>query len=180
MSVYNPCGSFEDYDGTSVCDVFTGGNRHMILVREGISVDLTSESEVQAAIDAGNAGLFTNLSISINDPDAVLVDSTVACRPQSVLTYNRTADVVDGKVTPQNVESWAALNGANGFFAGQVAIYSCSHNRQHVIVSSVQVRGGYTNPQSDEESQQFNLQLVWKAKDDPYIESANPIFQNIG
>lgn len=181
MSVYNQCGSFEDYQGDSSCEVFTGGNRHMIVVREGITVDLTSEAEVEAAIAAGNAGLFTNLLIDQPDPEPVLVDSTIACQPQSTLTYNRTLNITDGKVTPQNVETWASLNSANGFVAGQVAYYSCSHNRQHVIVGSIVLRGGYVNPGSDEASQQFNLQMLWKAKDDPYIDATpNPIFIGIG
>jgi hypothetical protein len=171
------CGNFDEYDEAGACTTFTGGNNAMILVRKGTSVDPESESSVQAAIDAGNAGILKNIKASINEPAAIRADSTIGCAPQVVLNYNRSATIVDGKVTEQNVEFWNGINSANGFVAGMAIIYSCAHNRQHVVDANIVVLGGYVNPLSDEESQQFNITLEWKSKVDPSIDTVpNPLF----
>jgi len=172
------CGDFELYDEEGSCDTFTGGNNAIILVRRGVTVDPEDEASVQAAIDAGNAGIMKNVKIGWADPAPVRADSTIGCAPQVVLNYNRVLQLTDGKVTEQNVQYYGGINSANGFYAGMAIVYSCAHNRQHVINATIAVLGGYVNPQSDEESQQFNITLEWKSKVDPEIQAPNPIFAN--
>jgi hypothetical protein len=172
------CGNFDEYDEAGSCDTFTGGNNAIILVRRGVTVDPEDQESIQTAIDEGNAGIIRNVKGSINEPAAIRADSTIGCAPQVVTNYNRSATLIDGKVTEQNVEFWDGVNSANGFYAGMLIMYSCAHNRQHVVNATIAVLGGYVNPLSDEESQQFNMTFEWKSKVNPAITPANPIFTN--
>lgn len=170
------CSEFVEYDEVVECIEYTGGNSQMILVNQGVTIDPEDEASVQAAIDAGDAALIPNVSVGINDPEAIRIDSRIACQPQAVINYNRSAVITDGKVTDQNILFWNSNNASTGRRFGMAIIYSCSHNEQMVISAPILAIGGYINPQSDEEGQQFNLTLEWKYPSDPLKTAANPLF----
>lgn len=170
------CSEFVEYDEVVECIEYTGGNSQLILVNQGVTIDPEDEASVQAAIDAGDALLIPNISGGINDPEAIRIDSRISCQPQAVINYNRSATITDGKATPQNILSWNNMNASSGRRFGMAILYSCAHNEQTVITAPILVIGGLTNPQSDEEGQQFNLTLEWKFPFDPPKTAANPLF----
>jgi len=177
MSSIQSCGEFLDYDESNVCTEYTGGNDAMILVKQGVTInDTTNQTDVQNAIDAGNAKLISGIKVSIEAPEPVRVDNSRACSPQAVLTYNRTAQIIDGKANATNIDFWNAVDASQGAVWGMAIVHSCAHAEQLIISGNILVLGGLINPLSDEESQQIERSLEWKSKSDPQKETENPIF----
>lgn len=170
------CSDIEAYPEADACVNYVGGMSSAVVVKAGVEVDTQSESEVQNAIDAGDAALIENVIIGLPEPSAVTQAPTIACETDNVVTYDRTVTMRDGKVIAATNSFYDALNNTSGFRAGQVIVYQCAENRQLVIDATVKFQGGLTVPESDTEYQVFNFTGNWRSKFDPDIEAVNPIF----
>lgn len=182
MSSIIDCCAFGDYEETNACAEYTGGNDALILIKKGVDIgDTTDEAAVQAVIDAGNAKKISGLKISINRPEAVRQDSSRACTPQTVTVYNASATIMDGKATASNIDFWSSVDASTGCIWGMAIIHSCSGGEQFVATGNILIigGGGLQSPLSDEEVQDIELTMEWKAKTYPISkEAANPIFNS--
>src|SRR5690554_1962237 len=136
MSSLN-CFDFGEYDEDS-CIEYKGGNDALILVKKGVEIgDTTSQEDIQAAIDAGNAFIFRNILLGFEPPEDVEGSQTRACTPPSTLTKNRTLTIQDYKANAVNIQAWDLIDSVNGGLFGMGIVHSCSHNEQAVFTGNI-------------------------------------------
>lgn len=174
---YHDCFSFEDYEGAIGCDSFVGGNKDLLLIKLGITLDTTNQSAVQAAIDAGNAFLFSNLRIGLEGASGQTAESPIANMPDRNINYERSATIRDLKVTPLNVVAWNSILDSTGAIFGAAVIHNDTQARQWKINGYITIGGDQLIiPEAVEEVQEINLTMSWKEKTMPVFETLNPIF----
>lgn len=170
------CGYSVPYPEESICGVYQGGNKHMILVKPGVDVDTEDQASVQAAIDAGNARIVKRVAINIAAPSAVEATQQIACETPGTVTYNRTMEVTDPKTSAEHIDFWNAADAANGTSWAIAIVYNCAQNTQLVIENTVKFQGGLQSPGTDEEEEFFLYTGAWKSPTNPEKQAANPIF----
>ena len=175
--MYEECGYSIPYPEESICGVYQGGNKHMILIKPGVEVDVQNQSEMADAITAGNARIVKRVSISMGVPAPVESTQQIACETPGTVTYNRTIAVIDPKTSAEHIDIWNAADAANGTSWGTVVIYNCAQDTQLVIDAIVKFQGGLNSPGTDEEEEFFEYTGAWKSPYTPDKFAANPIFK---
>lgn len=162
------CQEWQEYD-YSGCAKYLGGVRHLVLVKCGTTLDPSDGTAIAAAVAAGNAKVIKDILLDFGAPSPVKVDSLVAGVPQIVATYDRTATLVDRKVSADNVTFYDSINSSNGYTVGGAILYEVSEDRVSVIEAPITLEGGRILPASDGEPQRFEFTMNWRAKNDPAI-----------
>jgi hypothetical protein len=164
------CGEdWEDYVPLA-CTSFNGGASAILLLRCGITLtDPSDETEIQTLIDDGDAKLLTGLRIDIPAGSAVTADTFVACQTEATVTYDRTINVADRNVTPENVIFYNSIDSANGFNIGGALVYECDADRVSYVDAVLKKSGGRIMPAGNNELQRFEYVLAFRSKDDPLI-----------
>lgn len=133
-------------------------------------LDPSDPLQVQAEIDAGRARLVKNVKISMAAPSPIKVPSQIGGRLDKLVNYDRTATLIDGNISPENVEFYAPL--LTGLPLGGMLIYEKGTEQSDVqyvtfIDSVVNLEGGRVLPETDTEFQRFEIKILWRRKEEP-------------
>lgn len=176
---YSLCtNSLEDYANPDCEENFGGGIRSMIVFQTQLPADPSSQADVQALIDSGDAKLLTSLKVGVSEPSPVENTSMRSCSPPSVTTYERELTLIDANVVPGNVDFYNSLNASTGFEAAGVMLWHCDADRISFVDKPINFKGGLLIPDDNNaEPQHFSFTGAWKDKGDPQIyESPAGIF----
>lgn len=157
------CSDIGIYDPGNSCSTYKGGNNKLLLVKCGVDIDLSSGSEINSAITAGEAVLIENLKIDWGAPSAVTVPSYVGCVPDVVSTYDHTINITDRNVIPGSIDFWNSAGSATGVTFGAALIWNCSENRVFEVDAQIQIQGGVVNPDQKTDLQRFELTATYQS-----------------
>src|SRR3990170_4787181 len=80
-----------------------GGIKDLIILECNHQLtDPSDANAVAAEINAGRATLVKNLKIGIAAPNPIEAEPQISCSTSKVVTYDRTANMVDGNVNSNN------------------------------------------------------------------------------
>lgn len=155
------------------CGVYRqSGSKDLIIFECGVTIsDPTDGTEINALITANQAELIRNIKFGMEAPSPVEIDPLVACAPQSVANYDRTASFTDPNVNASNITFYNSINASNGRSFSYVMFKECAPETPmvYLIDAEVVVKGGLVFPDTDSEFQRFEMQMAWKHKGDPAI-----------
>jgi hypothetical protein len=149
------------------CDYERTGAGDAVIVLEcghGIT-DPSNATEVQDAINAGKATVINGVRAFYDRASATLVDSNIPNRPQKVSRYERTGTLRDANVNEPNIAFYNLL--ATGrTFGGLIVKESGNDDDQKVrFINEVVTFNGSDNlPESDTEFQNFEVQFLWRTR----------------
>ena len=147
-----------------------GGIRDAVILQCNHQLtDPSNGTAVQAEIDAGRATLVKNLKIGIDAPSPIEAEPQIACSTAKVVTYDRTANWVDGNVNNTNVDFYNNLLG--GQSKGGVILHECGADEVTWIDDEIRFVGGRIVPNNDTEYQRFEATVKWRSKTEPGIYS---------
>lgn len=150
-----------------------GGIRELILLScdHGIT-DPSSAAEINTALAANNAVLFTQMMVGMDTPSPITGENLVSCNTESVVNYDRQITIVDGNVNDTEIAAWNTMNASTGKVLGGIILWDgCGNDTGKVfwIDDAVQVEGGMMIPNNDDANQKFDLTGKWRSKGDPRI-----------
>ena len=159
------CADLDPYPGAADCTTYKGGASQMVLFKCGLSVDVSNGTAVQAAIDAGDAILYTNLTIAWEPPSPLTTPSLVACVPDVVANYDHVINVTDRNVVKGSVDHYNSVSSSTGFTFGAALIYECDADRTSWIDSApITIEGGRQMPGQNDALQSFVLQMKFRSE----------------
>lgn len=162
---YN-CDTLPSYNSTLAGCTLTrsGGSSNVVFLGcdHGIT-DFTDGTQINDAIDAGNAWLVQNVKIGHAKGSPNTVDPVTSCGTQRVLNNTYTFTLFDAKVNEENADFWNTVT-AGYIFEG--AIFSvCTTTGQTDIAlvteSQVSVSGSLVNPDVKTDNIRFELDGTW-------------------
>lgn len=158
------CADLEPYPEAADCATYKGGANQIVLLKCGLDTDITNGTAVQAAIDAGDAILYTNVKINYEAPSPVTSPSYVACVRDLVAAYDWSITFIDRNVTPGSVDHYNSVNSATGFTFGAALIWECAEERVSYIDSApITLQGGRLMPDQNDDLQRFEHQLIFRS-----------------
>ena len=155
----------------------TGAGDAMLVLACGHGItDPSDAAEVQAAIDAGTATLIKNVRVFYDRASPTLVDSNIPNRPQKVSRYERTATLRDANVNEANIAFYNLL--ATGRTFGGIIIKESGNDDEQKVrwINEVVTFNGSDNlPESDTEFQNFEIQMLWRTRNN----NVNPAMYDV-
>lgn len=151
------------------CEAFVnGGMPNAILLECGHTItDPSNATQITANINSGHAKLIKNISIDLPLRSAIKADNPVACKPQRVLNYDNTANLVDPNVNSNNIEFYEGVFGGRTF-AGMI-LHECDADKVSWVDASMTVEGGLIKPKTNTEAQVFQGTASWRTKSIPTL-----------
>lgn len=166
MPTYN-CASYncDDALGSHVlndCGVGTMGGYKNCILLECVNeiTDPSDATEVQDAIDAGEAHLIKDVKLSIPAASPVKVDSQVANAPQIVTKYEFAGTMVDGNVNTSNRTFYNNLLDGRSF--GGIILHNADEGKVYWFDAEVRFEGSLIMPDNDGESERFETTFNYK------------------
>lgn len=154
-----------------VCDEFAlGGGTQVILFDCGAEPsDPTDGDEIQAAIDSGSATKLTsNIKFTLPEASPITVDPVSGCSTEKTINYDRTMEMTDYNVTPENVDFYNSLLSKR---FGAILFLECEAQRTTFISPSggIETQANRNFPELNSEIQSFSVLFSWRQKTMPTI-----------
>lgn len=148
------------------CGVFLkGGISDFILLNCDHEItDPSDDIQIQAELDAGRATLVSGVRIGLDAPSANTIDSLIACAPDPVLNYDRTATIVDGSVC-ENIDFLNDLS--DGRLFGGIIFRLCDECKVLWVDAAVSFAGGVIVPDNNTEAVRYEGTVSWKDTRNP-------------
>jgi hypothetical protein len=151
-------------------DFALGGGTEMILFDCGAEpADPTDGSDIQAKLDAGTAiKIAGNIKFTLPEASPITVDPVSGCSTEETINYDRTLEMVDSNVTPDNVDFYNLLLSKR---FGAILFLECDALR----TTFISPKGGITTqanrlfPELNTELQTFAVNFAWRSKTMPTI-----------
>lgn len=128
----------------------------------------SSASEINAKIASEDIVIISNIKGGFDDPSAISQDSITSCSSAITINYNRSVTLFDYKVSPENTTFY---NEAKARQWGGFIIWECETDGLDPVVSYVDeqitLESFRVNPNTNEQSQYYNVKLSYKSYDDP-------------
>ena len=158
---YN-CSDLEAYDPGDSCATYNGGVQKVILYKCGLDTDWTNGTEVQAAINAGDAVLLENVKINWDAPSAETSSSYVACVTDTPSIYNHSVTFIDRNVQSASITFYNSANAATGYTLGGALFWECDAERVTQADYPMLLTGGRVMPDQNTDRQRFEHTLTWR------------------
>ena len=124
------CADLDPYPEADSCQTYKGGVNQLVLLKCGLSLDITNGTAVLPAIEAGDAIKYTNVKINWDAPTPVTAPSYVGCIKEVVAAYDWSIPFIDRNVVAGSVDHYNSVNSATGFTFGAALFYECTE-RSH-------------------------------------------------
>lgn len=147
---------------------FQGGSDQIVLLLCGHTVtDPSNGTQINSNISNGKAVLIRNVKFGLDAPSPIEIESNISCRGPKVVTYDRTAPMIDSNVNSNNVTMYNQL--LNGYTIAGIIFFECSANRVTWIDDLIRATGGRIMPNEDNEFQRFETVFKWRSKNEGQI-----------
>lgn len=155
------------------CDDFAlGGGTQMILFDCGAEpTDPEDGDEIQALIDEEKAVLIAgNIKFTMPEASPITVDPRSGCSTEVTINYDRTLEMTDSNVTPENVDFYNLLLTKK---FGAILFFECGALR----TTFISPQGGIVTtanrifPELNNDVQTFSVVFSWRSKLMPTIHS---------
>lgn len=147
-------------------DLLLGGLSDAVLLDCGHQVtDPTDGTQILDEITAGRAWLVKNIKVGISPASPVQIDALKACGTQTLVTYNRSGNWVDGNVNSENIDFYSKIFRGRSF--GGMILRECGNpnSKATYIDAEITFTGDRIVPDNNNELQRFEATFIWKSKD---------------
>lgn len=128
--------------------------------------DPSSQSEVQALLDAGTAKLIEDVRVALPAGSPVTVDSPIGCGTPIRINNDRTLTIFDANVTDETVEFYDDLNNRK---IAWVLLYLCDSGKVLYIdpPQGITTTADVIIPEQNNELQRVEATMSWRDKSLP-------------
>lgn len=131
-----------------------GGARQIIILENGHGItDPSNDAQITAALNAGTAHRFKEVSFWVDDPTPVEGEQVLPCETAPVVNYDRTGGYVNPTVTNNNVSVHNNLFDGRTF-AG-VLFVNCDLANTFWLDFPIKFKGGLSAPRFETETHKF-------------------------
>jgi hypothetical protein len=153
------------------CDDFAlGGGTQMILFDCGAEpADPTDGEDIQSKLDAGTAQRIQgNIKFTMPEASPITVDPVSGCSTEKTINYDRTLEMTDYNVTPNNVDFYNLLLSKR---FGAILFLECDAQRTTFIspAGGIETQSNRLFPELNNELQSFSVVFSWRSKLMPTI-----------
>lgn len=144
-----------------------GGQSAIIIVLCGYSIaDPSDEEEVQNLIGEGGAKLIEGVTFDIPRASDQTVTNPVACGEDLKVNAQRTANLFDANVSPENDAFYSAINGKN---VAQIIAFDCESDYVTFISPAGPISASIEPvvPAGNTEFQRYEGVFTWRSRSFP-------------
>ena len=163
-------GDLLDHEIVQCDQFFAGGGTQMILFNCGAEPsDPTNGEEINALLASGQAKKIAgNIKFTLPDPSEITQEPIDGCSTDRLVNYDRTLEMIDYNVLPENVDFYNDLLGRR---FGAILFLECDAQRTTFISppNGLETRANRNFPQQNSELQFFSVNFLWRQLTMPTI-----------
>lgn len=146
----------------------SGASTMYLIECDATIADPGNQSQLDAAVLAGDAVKIDNVKIGFGAPTAIPVEPTTSCGTKKTVNYDRTFNLEDYKVTIANSEFWSQAKKRS--FGGAIFIECTTSGldpQVTVIDAELDIEAYRDFPNTVDNLQKYVVTGSWKSYDDP-------------
>lgn len=165
------CGDLDDYLQNTCNEILLGGVPEVLIFLCGHTVtDPSNATQINNNIATGLVKLMSGIKMGIPKASAVKIPSPIGGQPDVLLTYDRTATLIDANVNTTNITFYNQLL-AGRTIAG-IAVHESDPDQITYYDAIMSFTGSRVIPDNNGDYQRFEVDIAWRGKLDGIIYSS--------